>query len=182
MKVQLMKKRKSFLDAFFQNIKRAEYTISKQAFSEARQKISTKAFIKLSDAIISWYYNDDFKTYNGYRLCAIDGSVLEISNTGSLREQFGYIENQATKVVRTRASAIYDIENDMILTSKITRYNTGEREMAEELIEKLQKIGFKNDLILFDRGYPSAKLISYIESKYLKYLMRATKNISKACD
>jgi len=68
--------------------------------------------------------------------------------------------------------ALYDLENDMVITSKITTYKTGEREIAIELIEKLIKMGLKNDLILFDRGYPSRKFIAYLEGSGVKYLMR----------
>ena len=52
--------------------------------------------------------------------------------------------------------------------------------MAVELIEKLKKFGLKNDLILFDRGYPSSKLISYLEENGIKYLMRVSSNFLKA--
>ena len=77
------------------------------------------------------------------------------------------------------ASAIYDVENDMILTSKITRCTTNERDLAIELIEQLKGIGLKNDLILFDRGYPSRDLIKYLEKNEIKYLMRVATSFLK---
>src|SRR5665648_452445 len=161
------------LDSFFGTIKGVEYGITKQGYSEARQKISPTAFIKMADNIISWYYgDDDFKTFNGYRLCAIDASILEINNSERLRNAFGYGEGKTVKLARAKASCIYDIENDMMITSKITKYTTGEREIAVELIEKLKTLGLKNDLILFDRGYPSKKFISYLNSSGIKYVIR----------
>jgi hypothetical protein len=161
------------LDSFFETIKGAENGISKQGYSEARQKISPTAFIKMADNIISWYYgDDDFKTFNGYRLSAIDGSILELNNSERLRNAFGYAEGKTVKLARAEASCIYDIENDMVITSKITKYTTGEREIAVELIEKLKTMGLKNDLILFDRGYPSKKFIAYLDGSGVKYLMR----------
>ena len=124
------------LDSFFKTIKGAESGISKQGYSQARQKISPTAFITMADSIIAWYYgDDDFKTFNGYRLSAIDGSILEINNSERLRNAFGYAEGKTTKLARAKASCIYDLENDMILTSKITTYTTGEREIDIELIE-----------------------------------------------
>ncbi|MBP7331203.1 MAG: IS4 family transposase [Firmicutes bacterium] len=163
------------LDAFFKNIKGVEKTITKQGYSEARQKISPAAFIKMADAIISWYYDDDsFKKFKGYRLCAIDASILELNNSKRLREAYGYGEGKTVKLARAKASAIYDIENDMALTSKIARYTTGERDIAIELIEKLKQLGLKNDLILFDRGYPSKAFISYLEDSGVKYVIRVS--------
>lgn len=162
------------LDAFFKTIKGAERSITKQGYSEARQKISPTAFIKMADAIISWYYgDDDFKKFRGYRLCAIDASILELPNSERLRNAFGHSEGKTTvKLARAKASGIYDLENDMMITSKITHYLTPERDVATDLIEKLKQLGLKNDLILFDRGYPSKNFIAYAQGAGIKYLMR----------
>ena len=158
------------LDSFFKTIKGVENVITKQAYSQARRKISHEAFIKLADAVTSWFYgDDDFKTFYGYRLSAIDASILEINNSERLRKEFGYVENKTVKLARAKASCIYDIENDMIITSIITKYDSGERDVAIKLIEKLKVMGLKNDLILFDRGYPSANFFSYLEDSGLKY-------------
>lgn len=163
------------LDDFFNNIDRTDFNVTKQAFSEARQKISPTAFTKMSDSIIKWFYKDtEYRRFNGYRLLSVDGTVLEINNTEKLREQFGYIENQSIKVARARAAGLYDVENDMILTAVLSKYRSSERAQAEELINKLEDIGFSNDLILFDRGYPSRDFISFIEQKKIKYLMRVS--------
>lgn len=79
------------LDLFFETIKGAECSISKQGY----QKILPTAFIKMADAITSWYYgDDDFKTFNGYRLSAIDASLMELNNSERLRNAFGYSESR----------------------------------------------------------------------------------------
>jgi len=151
------------LDDFFNKIKNIDEHYTKQAYSEARKKISPLAFVKMSDSIISWFYNSgEFKTFKGMRLTAIDGSVLELNNSPRLRKAFGYVENKTVKVARALASGLYDIENGLMIASKITKYKTGERDIAVELINKLKTFGLKNDLILFDRGYPSKKLISFL--------------------
>ncbi len=161
------------LDSFLKNIKGVEKSITKQAYSEARQKISPTAFIKMADAITSWYYGDEkFKKFKGYRLSAIDASILEINNSQRLREAFGYGESKTVKLARAKASGIYDIENDMMITSIVTKYTTGEREIAIQLIEKLKQLGLKNDLIIFDRGYPSRDFFSYLGKNGIKYVCR----------
>lgn len=168
------------LDNFFSGINGTNFSVTKQAFSEARQKISPTAFIKMSDGIIKWFYRDtEYKRFKGYRLLSIDGTVLEINNTEKLREEFGFIENQSIKVARARASGLYDIENDMIIASVISKYNSSERDQAEDLINKLEDLGFANDLIIFDRGYPSSTFISFIEKKKIKYLMRVSRHFFK---
>ncbi|UNC93535.1 transposase [Candidatus Contubernalis alkaliaceticus] len=164
------------LDSYLKAIKGDEESITKQAYSQARQKISPTAFIIMADAITSWYYGDeDYKTFKGYRLSAIDASILEINNSQRLRDAFGYVEGGKTvKLARAKASCIYDIENDMMITSIITKYTTGEREIALQLIEKLEQLGLKNDLILFDRGYPSRDFFLYLEEKGIKYVCRTS--------
>ena len=163
------------LNSFFELIDEEGLGVSKQGYSEARQKISPHAFITLADAIIAWFYDDDsFKTFKGYRLSAIDASTLELNNSERLRNAFGYAEGKTVKLARAMASGIYDLENDMMIVSKITRYASSERDVAIELIEKLKKIGLKNDLILFDRGYPSRKFISYLQNSNVKYLIRVS--------
>ena len=57
----------------------------------------------MTDKIISWYYgDDDFKTFNGYRISAIDGSILELNNSERLRNAFGYVEGKTVKLARAR--------------------------------------------------------------------------------
>jgi hypothetical protein len=154
--------------------------ITKQAFSQARQKVSPKAFIHMLNQVNRWYYKETpFEKYREYRLIAIDGTVLEINDTEELRNEFGYIENQNKKVARARASALYDVENDMIICSKLTHYRCGEREIAENLIDEMINLGSYNHLILFDRGYPSKDFITFIESRRLKYLMRVSSGFLK---
>ena len=98
------------LDNFFKNVKGTDDTITKQAFSEARKKISPAAFSKMSDGIINWFYKDtDYATFKGYRLSAIDGSVLELTNTEQLREEYGYVTNKYTKIARALSSGILNI-------------------------------------------------------------------------
>ena len=165
------------LDNFFKNVVRSDMKITKQAYSQAREKISPDAFKIMDKNVISWLYSNEnnYKTFKGYRLSAIDGTVLELNNSKRLREEYGYVENKTIKVARALASGIYDIENNIMLTAKITKYKTSERDLAKDLIGQLKEIGLKNDLILFDRGYPSKDFIEYLETTGIKYLMRVQK-------
>lgn len=55
-----------------------------------------------------------------------------------------------------------------MFTIVIEHYKVGERAAVQKLINKLEDLGFKNNLILFDRGYPSRDFISFIESYTVK--------------
>ena len=156
-----------------------ETRMTKQSFSELRQKISPTAFIELNDTFIEWFYQDDeFKKYREYRLLAIDGSITEIPNVESNQKHFGYYHNQSDRrQSRAMMSAVYDIENDIIIESEICPWQTAERDVAKRLIKNVSKKGQRNDLYLFDRGYPSNDMYDFLTNEQnVKFLMRVKKD------
>ena len=51
--------------------------ITKSAFSQSRMKLKPEAFIELNNRLVEEFYTDNIiKKWNGFRLCAIDGSKL----------------------------------------------------------------------------------------------------------
>lgn len=108
--------KKSFqieLDDFFKLMGNKKESISKQGFSEARKKIKPEDFIKLFDTIVDWFYRENpCKTFMGFRIFAIDASILEINNSRRLKEAFGVAKGSSIELARAMASCIYDIENN----------------------------------------------------------------------
>ncbi|MEX2415500.1 MAG: hypothetical protein WD424_05100 [Paenibacillaceae bacterium] len=90
-------------------------TYTKQSFSEARQKLSSVAFTLLNDELIREFYaDDDLKIrYKGFRLLAIDASILELPNTKEIQKTFGYVRAQSKdfRLARAHSSHLYDVEN-----------------------------------------------------------------------
>ncbi len=68
-----------------------------------------------------------------------------------------------------RLSSLYDVENKMAIDVVLNPYNTVERSQAVEHFNYCNS----NDLIIFDRGYPSVELITELEKRGIKYLMRS---------
>ena len=166
------------IDSFIENIlNKKDLNYTKQAFSKARQKLSPKAFSSLNDELIKEYYSDnDFKKYEGWRLLAIDGSILEIPDNPETQIIYGYSENQVLglKIARAKMSELYDIENELSISAKIDHYKSSEIRLAKENIEKLLSFGHDEvkNLIIFDRGYPSFDLIKFLNEKKIDFLMR----------
>ncbi len=157
--------------------KQGRESMTKQSFSELRQKISPKAFVELNDIFVSQFYEAPYKKYKGYRLLAIDGSITEIPNTELNREYFGYYHNQSSwKQSRAMATVVYDVENDVIVESDIRNWKSAERTVAMELIERLEEKGIEDNLFLFDRGYPSVEMFNFLAEKHAKYLIRVKNN------
>lgn len=170
------------LNSFFETVLKKDFSVSKQAYSKARQNIKPELFLDLSDSVINGFYGecDDYKVWNGYRLSAIDSTVLEIPNTELLRQEFGYIKNQYEEVARARAVCIFDVQNKLIIKSKIDRFDVSEINIAHQLINQMISDGIKKELILFDRGFPSAELVSLLIDNEIGFVMRTKKNFSKA--
>lgn len=156
----------------------AKTTYTKQSFSEARQKLSPAAFTLLNDELVQAFYEDgDFKTYHGFRLLAMDGSVMELPNTSETRNVYGYTTTYKVgfRIARALSSHLYDLENKLVLSTCLSRYDDNERDLAKRNVEHLLSLetGPVRNLILFDRGYPSAEFMLYLQKKGIFYLMRA---------
>ena len=167
------------LDEYLKN-KNGTYkiSISKQAFSKQRQYLKPQIFIDIyKDYLEDFYHNypEENKTYKGYNVCAIDGSLFEIPNTKELREEYKTQKNSSgnRESARARVSGIYDVENGFMLDALIKDCGEGEKELAKKNIENAGKIiNLENCIIIFDRGYPGIELIWYLEKLKIKYIFR----------
>ncbi len=155
-----------------------EISISKQAFSKQRQNLNPQIFIDIyKDYLLDFYsnYPEEVKTYKGFYVCAIDGSLFEIPNTKELREEYKTQKNSSgnRESARARVSGIYDVENGFMLDALIKDCENGEKELAKKNIENTSKIlNLENCIIIFDRGYPGIDLIWYLEKMKIKYIFR----------
>jgi hypothetical protein len=172
--------KKSFqieLNDFFKLVGSKGESISKQGFSEARKKIRPEAFIKLFDTIVYWFYQEyPSKTFMGFRIFAIDASILEVNNSKGLKEAFGVAKGSSIELARAMASCIYDIENNLIVKALITKCTDGERSVAIKLLNSFMELRSNNDLFLFDRGYPSIDFFIYLKEANIKFIIRTPIN------
>ncbi len=77
------------------------------------------------------------KKKNGYILCAIDGSKIEIPNTPLNREIFGSEGNQhKRKITRALLSGIYDVENHFFLDVEIEKYVSIVRKNRKSIVRE----------------------------------------------
>ncbi len=167
------------LDEYLKNKNNTyKISISKQAFSKQRLNLKPEIFIDLyKDYLEDFYTNSkkEVKTYKGYYVLAIDGSMFEIPNTKELREIFKTQKNSSghRESARARVSGIYDIENEFMVDAIIADCDQGEKKLAKRNIEETGKIiDLKKCIIIFDRGYPGLDLIWFLEKLGIKYIFR----------
>ena len=172
-----------------------KYTAS--AMSKARLKVSPEIFIELNKELILDIYRDkeEIKLYKDFRILGIDGTRLELPNMNipkdklqseNIKEIYGQASNYSDKYgVMPRASIMYDLENNFIIDGILGSLYTSETFMAiehiKELIKYKQSVKVKyNDLLIYDRGYPSMGLICYHYKYKLDFLMRVNSKSFKA--
>ena len=157
--------------AFLQVAREDDATYSQQAFSKGRMRIKWEAFREIYRITVEDCYSEyNYKTYRGYRLMAVDGSKLNLPYHPDSIEEFG-IQKSTGNQIQALSSCLYDVMNGIVVDAIIAPCNASERDLAAEHLENLKKIK-EPDLILFDRGYPSARLIDQLEQNGSSYLMR----------
>lgn len=173
--------KKSLQAALFAFTNSAKYefgTYTKQAFSKARKKINPSAFLALLKESVELFYEDgDYKLYKGYRVCAIDGTKYNMPNSKEMKEIFGFQEstNQQNQAL---GSCLYDVLNGIIIDAQLAPVNSSERELAKRHVQELVRISRDKELLLMDRGYPSAALLQFMEQQGVYYLMRSSNEFS----
>lgn len=161
--------------------------VSKQAFSQARQKLSPEAFITLNKSLITEFYSDnEIITFKNFRVLAIDGSTLRLPKIDTLYNFFG--TNHEGNVPLANTSVLYDVLNNLNLNATLEPYfGTSEKSMAMKHFQELEDLN-KNvntqhkDLILFDRGYLSHFLMFLLREKSKDFLFRAAATITEVIE
>src|SRR5437773_1645875 len=138
-----------------------EHWVSKGAWTQGRAKLRHTAFIELNQrAVVEIVYGgqSDFEVrrWQGWRVVAIDSSLLHLPQETEMGEEFGWVEcgNQSGPTGRypqARLSALYDVLNRVALEVRLINWRIGERRLAAEHLRALRQ----GDLTLTDRGYAS---------------------------
>lgn len=162
------------IDQFIIDMDTGFNTYSKQAFSKRRQCILPEAFQELYRLPTEFFYKEaGYKTYSGYRILAVDGSKVNLPCNKELMEIYG-CQKSTNNLIQSLVSCLTDVLNNVILDGIMAPCNGNGRELAKQHILNLSKIKTDKDIILFDRGYPSAGLMQYIDQSGFKYIMRCS--------
>lgn len=113
------------LDHFFKVINQTEdptQFITQSAFTQARAKLSPKAFCELNTRVTeSFYQQTKLNTWRGFRVCAVDGSKLRLPDEEAIRETFGVQKgkNTVTGCPMALASVYYDVLNQVVIDASL---------------------------------------------------------------
>ena len=162
----------------FRPLADANIKVCQSAFSQARSRINDVVFRELFEMTARTGYENrqDFnkaggKLFHGRLICAVDGSQVKLPHTAELKAYFG-TSGKGEKAVTGRASALYDIQNDIVLDAKLAPFSHGERVQALEMLEKKHIFSGVKELVIFDRGYYSSEFMEELLSRGIEFVFR----------
>lgn len=150
--------------------------ITKSAFSQSRMKLKPEAFIELNNRLVEEFYTDNIiKKWNGFRLCAIDGSKLILpTHSSELMNKFGTLSSGMI-IPQAQISSCYDVLNEIIIDTQLETIQVNEMNQAVRHLENLTK----GDLIILDRGYAATWFYYMMKLKELDFVNRIPRGFRK---
>ena len=154
-----------------------DYTVTNSAYTQARAKLNYTAFIEMKDKSVEMFYEDgEYNRYKNFRLLAVDGSIVILPHSDDIKKEFNLtvakcqIEEFSKEVVQARVSTLYDVMNNMALDATIRNKVKNEENSLVAYDERSLAIEHlswcnKEDLVIFDRGYPSYELFARYAQK-----------------
>lgn len=158
-------------------------TLTKQAFSKARKKISTAVFIDLNYELIHQFYRENqVKKWRGFVVYANDGSKLQVPDNNETRQHYGAAINRNSSMTMGIASHIYDVLNGITVAAEFAPLNISEKDLLYSLLKDLKNIKEKCNqekiLLLLDRGFPGYVLFFLCQLLGIDFLARCKKDFS----
>ena len=141
---------------------------STSAFVQQRSKLKPEAMEHLFHAYT--HTASALKTFNGYRLLAVDGSDLQIpSNPRDIDSYYPEV-NGKKHYNLLHLNALFDLENGIYLDALVQKSRRANENLA--LHTMVQRSTLSDVIVLADRGYESYNNIAHIQEKGWKFLIR----------
>lgn len=165
------------LEQFFEEMG-VNMTCSVSAFSQQRHKLNASFFYCWNSVLCYYFYllyGNSVKKWKGYRVMAVDGSTISLTNTPSLNAYFGGQRNQGCSFTVGKTLYCYDVLNELIVHSWLGPYRYGEVPAAYRQTEWLED----DMLMIYDRNFCSYKMMALHlwQEKEIKFVIRAKENL-----
>lgn len=142
---------------------------STSAFIQQRDKIKPFAFEFLLNEFTNSFQN--LKTYEGYRLFAVDGSDLNIYHDPNAADTYFQSTPNMKGFNQLHLNAMYDLCNKLYVDVCIQpARKQNEFRALTDMTDRSNISG--NVIVIADRGYESYNVFAHIEQKGWKYAIR----------
>lgn len=171
----------NFYDQVDQNIE-----ISQTGYFNARMKFNPDVLRTILHDINKEVYAESNRIkLNNYYVTAIDGSDFLIPKWRNNKELCNTkLNDTENDPVMGSASSIFDVVNRIILDISINTYRYSEKLSASEHLDNVKKILPPDSkmVCIFDRGYPSIKLLDQMIKNNQYFVMRLkTNDFTREC-
>ena len=126
-----------------------------------------------------WFFLPMFiaiQLWKGFRMLAVDSTRITLPITTELKSIYGVTKNQSdSHIVQARCSVLFDVLNKYVLDGVLASSEIGERDLALGHLPYCNS----NDLLIYDRGYPSYNFIHQHIEKNINFLMRVKTTFSQ---
>jgi hypothetical protein len=156
--------------AFCENINKH---IQAPGMCKAKNKIKYTAFTELFHHTANLI--EPKNLYKNHRITSFDGVTGELPKTPELMKKYKPSNNSQYPMFH--AMAEYDVLNCVYTNALFAPSPADERALVHKLLETHVYDG--KEIFLFDRGFPSVKLIQMLEKQGKKFVMRVAKNFLK---
>lgn len=150
-------------------------SISDVAIRKARAKIAPEAFYELflrtAEAV------PQNKKYHGYQLIAVDGMKGELPKTPEFTEKYCHHDDN---IPLFHTVAAYDVLNEVFLDALFCFGGISEFEYGVSLVDQMAPRNKDCPRIwVFDRGFPSLRLLQHLHQHNEKYVLRVSTSFLK---
>jgi hypothetical protein len=144
-------------------------TATSSAFVQQRGKILPSALEYLFKEFTNSF--DNYKTFNGYRLLAADGSKLNIFHNPEDADTYTKCKDNAKGFNLIHLNALFDLCNKVYTDAYIQPIrNVNENSALTDMVDRSTISG--DVIVIADRGYESYNTFAHIQEKGWKYVIR----------
>lgn len=138
--------------------------ISKSILRYKQYMFTIDYFKKINDELLDYLYRSIIKKKTG-RLLSCDGTTAKVDIS---LKKYNYNAVPTDSYCEFYISTLFDSENNVPLFFSIDK-QLNERESFKKLKSKIND----EDIVVFDRGYPSDDFMKYLNDNNIKYIIRA---------
>ena len=151
------------------------------ALTRARAKLGHQAYAELNQQcllaqVYRAEYADQVYRWRGWRLLAIDSSLVRLPMTKALGWAFGLVTTANDKGLtgvrypQARISVLYDVGNRLGVEALMVRHKTSEVTLAHQHLAQVDR----HDLVLTDRGFSGFTYFVAVRQRDAHFLARCS--------
>lgn len=144
------------------------------ATTQARRKLAAEFFADWLKRQVELFYACPHETYAGFRLIAVDGSMMFLPDNPATRKAYPPVSNKG-EPMQARVLCCYDVLNHYAVDTRLGPSSRTEIDMAFDCLDSFGA----SDILIYDRHFPGWGLIRKHQIKGIPFVMRCKVSFNK---